>query len=226
MAAGLPGLVCTSCNHTDLAPRSGQCNEASHARTVILREDVRAEINDIAAIIGFVDRVCESDWLPYAWTDRLSETFEDLELQFPDIGYCPHWEDPDRSAEEIETRHSSNDSRQRRPTLRRRGSSVVLDSSEHLPDNDETVNLAVEAYSRAISDAFGRGCRGLGHSHAHQQRTASNPPLHFGCSAVKLQIVVRTLSGQTLRAITTLSLSIVMLIGPSGAQEAADRPSM
>jgi hypothetical protein len=40
---------------------------------------------------------------------------------------------------------------------------------------------------------------------------------------VKLQIVVRTLSGQILRAITTLSLSIGMLIGPSGAQEAAKK---
>ena len=40
---------------------------------------------------------------------------------------------------------------------------------------------------------------------------------------VKLHIVVRTLSGQILRAITTLSLSIGMLTGPSGAQEAAKK---
>jgi hypothetical protein len=38
---------------------------------------------------------------------------------------------------------------------------------------------------------------------------------------VKLPTVVRTLSGQILRVITALSLSSGMLIGPSGAQEAA-----
>ena len=40
--------------------------------------------------------------LPYAWTDRLSETFAHLDLaQFPDVGHFPHREDPDRAAEEI-----------------------------------------------------------------------------------------------------------------------------
>jgi len=40
--------------------------------------------------------------IPYAWTDRLSETFADLDLaQFPDVGHFPQWEDPDRAAEEI-----------------------------------------------------------------------------------------------------------------------------
>jgi pimeloyl-ACP methyl ester carboxylesterase len=39
---------------------------------------------------------------PYAWTDRLGETFSDLDLAlFPDVGHFPHREDPDRAAEEI-----------------------------------------------------------------------------------------------------------------------------
>ena len=40
--------------------------------------------------------------LPYAWTDRLAETFTQLDLApFPDVGHFPHREDPDRAAEEI-----------------------------------------------------------------------------------------------------------------------------
>lgn len=39
---------------------------------------------------------------PYAWTDRLGETFGDLDLaKFPDVGHFPHREDPDRAATEI-----------------------------------------------------------------------------------------------------------------------------
>ena len=39
---------------------------------------------------------------PYAWTDRLGETFTDLDLAlFPDVGHFPHREDPDRAAAEI-----------------------------------------------------------------------------------------------------------------------------
>jgi len=39
---------------------------------------------------------------PYAWTDRLGETFADLDLApFPDVGHYPHREDPDRAAREI-----------------------------------------------------------------------------------------------------------------------------
>jgi pimeloyl-ACP methyl ester carboxylesterase len=41
---------------------------------------------------------------PYAWTDRLGETFAALDLaRFPDVGHFPHREDPDRAAEEIAT---------------------------------------------------------------------------------------------------------------------------
>lgn len=39
---------------------------------------------------------------PYAWTDRLSETFPDLDLaMFDGVGHFPHREDPDRASEEI-----------------------------------------------------------------------------------------------------------------------------
>lgn len=39
---------------------------------------------------------------PYAWTDRLGETFSHLDLApFPGVGHFPHREDPDRAAEEI-----------------------------------------------------------------------------------------------------------------------------
>ena len=40
---------------------------------------------------------------PYAWTDRLGETFSDLDLAlFPGVGHFPHREDPARAAAEIE----------------------------------------------------------------------------------------------------------------------------
>ncbi|MDA9440820.1 alpha/beta hydrolase [Bradyrhizobium sp. CCBAU 51745] len=39
---------------------------------------------------------------PYEWTDRLGETFSDLDLgMFPGVGHFPHREDPDRAAAEI-----------------------------------------------------------------------------------------------------------------------------
>jgi pimeloyl-ACP methyl ester carboxylesterase len=40
--------------------------------------------------------------LLYEWTDRLGETFSDLDLaRFPGVGHFPHREDPDRAAQEI-----------------------------------------------------------------------------------------------------------------------------
>ena len=36
---------------------------------------------------------------PYEWTDRLGETFTNLDLaMFPDVGHFPHREDPDRAS--------------------------------------------------------------------------------------------------------------------------------
>jgi pimeloyl-ACP methyl ester carboxylesterase len=48
-------------------------------------------------------RWAEHDVLfPYAWTDRLGETFTDLDLAcFEGVGHFPHREDPDRAAHEI-----------------------------------------------------------------------------------------------------------------------------
>ncbi|MGY3619478.1 alpha/beta fold hydrolase [Bradyrhizobium sp. USDA 10063] len=41
---------------------------------------------------------------PYAWTDRLGETFADLDLKmFDDVGHFPHREAPDRASSEIST---------------------------------------------------------------------------------------------------------------------------
>ena len=40
--------------------------------------------------------------LPYDWTDRLAETFPDLDLApFPSVGHFPHREDPERAAAQI-----------------------------------------------------------------------------------------------------------------------------
>lgn len=39
---------------------------------------------------------------PYEWTDRLGETFTDLDLaMFSDVGHFPHRENPDRAASDI-----------------------------------------------------------------------------------------------------------------------------
>jgi pimeloyl-ACP methyl ester carboxylesterase len=39
---------------------------------------------------------------PYAWTDRLADTFPNLDLaMIPGVGHFPHREDPDRAASEI-----------------------------------------------------------------------------------------------------------------------------
>jgi pimeloyl-ACP methyl ester carboxylesterase len=39
---------------------------------------------------------------PYAWTDRMGETFRALDLaMFSGVGHFPHREDPERAAQEI-----------------------------------------------------------------------------------------------------------------------------
>jgi pimeloyl-ACP methyl ester carboxylesterase len=39
---------------------------------------------------------------PYEWTDRLGESFGDLDLAlFPGVGHFPHREDPDLAAAEM-----------------------------------------------------------------------------------------------------------------------------
>ncbi|MGX1102667.1 MULTISPECIES: alpha/beta fold hydrolase [Bradyrhizobium] len=74
---------------------------ASHAGRVKMMQGEASALPPIA--VPTCIRWAEHDPLfPYAWTDRLGETFSDLDLEmFPDVGHFPHREDPDRAAAEI-----------------------------------------------------------------------------------------------------------------------------
>jgi pimeloyl-ACP methyl ester carboxylesterase len=75
--------------------------QASHAGRVKM---MKGEAPKLAPIkVPTCVRWAEHDPLfPYAWTDRLHETFSDLDLaRFPDVGHFPHREDPDRAAAEV-----------------------------------------------------------------------------------------------------------------------------
>ena len=74
---------------------------ASHAGRVKMMQGEAPTLPPIA--VPTCIRWAEHDPLfPYSWTDRLSETFSDLDLaMFPDVGHFPHREDPDRAAAEI-----------------------------------------------------------------------------------------------------------------------------
>ena len=74
---------------------------AAHAGRIKM---MRGEITDLPPIeLPTCIRWAEHDPLfPYAWTDRLGETFSSLDLApLPDVGHFPHREDPDRAAAEI-----------------------------------------------------------------------------------------------------------------------------
>jgi len=74
---------------------------ASHAGRIKM---MKGEAPDLPPIqLPTCIRWAEHDPLfPYAWTDRLGETFSSLDLaSFPDVGHFPHREDPDRAAAEI-----------------------------------------------------------------------------------------------------------------------------
>jgi pimeloyl-ACP methyl ester carboxylesterase len=74
---------------------------AAHAGRVRM---MKGEAPDLAPIgVPTCVRWAEHDPLfPYQWTDRLGETFTNLDLaMFPDVGHFPHREDPDRAASEI-----------------------------------------------------------------------------------------------------------------------------
>ena len=74
---------------------------AAHAGRVKM---MKGEAPSLPAIdVPTCVRWAEHDPLfPYAWTDRLSETFPDLDLaMFSGVGHFPHREDPDRAANEI-----------------------------------------------------------------------------------------------------------------------------
>jgi pimeloyl-ACP methyl ester carboxylesterase len=74
---------------------------ASHAGRIKM---MKGEAPDLPPIqLPTCIRWAEHDpMFPYAWTDRLGETFSSLDLaSFPDAGHFPHREDPDRAAAEI-----------------------------------------------------------------------------------------------------------------------------
>ena len=74
---------------------------AAHAGRVRM---MKGEMPDLPPIkLPTCIRWAEHDPLfPYAWTDRLGETFSSLDLApLPDVGHFPHREDPDRAAAEI-----------------------------------------------------------------------------------------------------------------------------
>jgi pimeloyl-ACP methyl ester carboxylesterase len=74
---------------------------ASHAGRIAMIKGEAPALPPIA--VPTCVRWAEHDPLfPYAWTDRLGETFTALDLAlFPGVGHFPHREDPDRAAEEI-----------------------------------------------------------------------------------------------------------------------------
>jgi pimeloyl-ACP methyl ester carboxylesterase len=75
--------------------------QAAHAgRVAIMRE--QAPVLPPIGVPTCV-RWAEHDALfPYAWTDRLGETFADLDLaMFEGVGHFPHREDPERAGAEI-----------------------------------------------------------------------------------------------------------------------------
>ncbi|MBV9559293.1 MAG: alpha/beta hydrolase [Bradyrhizobium sp.] len=76
---------------------------ASHAGRVAMMKGEAPQQPPIA--VPTCVRWAERDPLfPFAWTDRLGETFSNLDLALlPGVGHFPHREDPDRAAEQIAT---------------------------------------------------------------------------------------------------------------------------
>lgn len=74
---------------------------AAHAARVAMMKGEAPPSTPIA--VPTCVRWAEHDPLfPFVWTDRLAETFTDLDLaMFSDVGHFPHREHPDRAAEEI-----------------------------------------------------------------------------------------------------------------------------
>ncbi|WJR78653.1 alpha/beta hydrolase [Bradyrhizobium sp. NP1] len=74
---------------------------AAHAGRVAMMKDEVPPLPPIT--VPTCVRWAEHDPLfPYAWTDRLHETFADLDLSMlAGVGHFPHREDPGRAAEEI-----------------------------------------------------------------------------------------------------------------------------
>ncbi|MGA7809090.1 MAG: alpha/beta hydrolase [Bradyrhizobium sp.] len=76
---------------------------ASHAGRIQMMKGAAPKLPAIE--VPTCVRWAERDPLfPFSWTDRLSETFADLDLALlPGVGHFPHREDPDRAAAQIAT---------------------------------------------------------------------------------------------------------------------------
>lgn len=76
--------------------------KASHAGRIAMMKGEAPQLPPIATPTCV--RWAEHDPLfPYVWTDRLKETFVDLDLApFPGVGHFPHREDADLAAQEID----------------------------------------------------------------------------------------------------------------------------
>jgi pimeloyl-ACP methyl ester carboxylesterase len=74
---------------------------AAHAGRIAIMKGEAPRLPPVTAPVCV--RWAEHDPLfPYAWTDKLAETFANLDLaMLPDVGHFPHREDPDRAASEI-----------------------------------------------------------------------------------------------------------------------------
>jgi pimeloyl-ACP methyl ester carboxylesterase len=74
---------------------------AAHAGRVRMMQGEAPKLP--AIVVPTCVRWAEHDPLfPYAWTDRMGETFTNLDLaMFSGVGHFPHREDPDRAASEI-----------------------------------------------------------------------------------------------------------------------------
>jgi len=74
---------------------------AAHAGRVAIMREQAPVLPPI--VVPTCVRWAEHDALfPYAWTDRLGETFADLDLaMFEGVGHFPHREDPERAGAEI-----------------------------------------------------------------------------------------------------------------------------
>jgi pimeloyl-ACP methyl ester carboxylesterase len=74
---------------------------ASHAGRIAMMKGEASSLPPIT--VRTCIRWAEHDPLfPYAWTDRLGETFATLDLaRFPGVGHFAHREEPDRAAQEI-----------------------------------------------------------------------------------------------------------------------------
>ncbi len=74
---------------------------ASHAGRIKMMKGQAPKLSaiDVPTCVRWAER---DSLFPFSWTDRLSETFTNLDLALlPGVGHFPHREDPDRAATQI-----------------------------------------------------------------------------------------------------------------------------